>query len=118
MPRSKEETPMQYALLIYHKPGADDGLTEQERQAISAEYTALRGDSRMTGGAKLAPVETATTVRVADDDALVTDGPFAETVEHLAGFVIVEAPDKDAAIELAKAMPARTVEVRPLVEPG
>jgi hypothetical protein len=109
---------MQYALLIYHKPGADDGFTEQERQAISAEYQALRGDPRMTGGAKLAPVETATTVRAQDGDALVTDGPFADTKEVFGGYYLFEADDIDAAIEIAARMPAvrlgGSVEIRPV----
>jgi hypothetical protein len=109
---------MQYALLIYEAPGAYDGLTDQERQAISAEYFALRGDSRMTGGAKLAPVETATTVRVQEDDALVTDGPFADTKEVFAGYYLFEADDVDAAIEIARRVPAArlggSVEVRPM----
>jgi hypothetical protein len=109
---------LQYALLIYDKPGAYDGFTEQERQAISAEYLALRGDSRMTGGAKLAPVETATTVRVQDGEALVTDGPFADTKEVFGGFYLLEADDIDAAMEIAARMPAArlggSVEIRPV----
>jgi hypothetical protein len=109
---------VQYALLIYEKSGAYDGFTDEKRQAISAEYLALRGDSRMTGGAKLAPVETATTVRVQQGDALVTDGPFADTKEVFGGYYLLEADDVDAAMELAARMPAArlggSVEIRPV----
>jgi hypothetical protein len=109
---------MQYALLICEAPGAYDGLTDQERQAISAEYLALRGEAGMFGGAKLAPVETATTVRAADGDALVTDGPFADTKEVFGGYFLFEADDVDAALAIASRMPAvrfgGSVEIRPL----
>ncbi len=50
------------------------------------------------------------------DERLVTDGPFAETTEQLGGFYLVEAGDLDEALEYAKALPAVTVEVRPVVE--
>jgi hypothetical protein len=109
---------MQYALLIYEAPGATDEFTEQEQEAISAEYFALRGDARMSGGAKLAPVQTATTVRVREGEALVTDGPFADTKEVFGGFYLLEADDIDAAMEIAARMPAArlggSVEIRPV----
>jgi hypothetical protein len=109
---------VQYALLIHEKPGADEGLTEQERQAISAEYLALRGEAGMFAGARLAPVATATTIRVQDSDTLVTDGPFADTKEVFAGYYLFEADDVDAAIEIARRVPAArlggSVEVRPM----
>jgi hypothetical protein len=109
---------MQYALLVYEKPGADDRFSDQEREAITAEYTAIRGDSRVKAGARLAPADTATTVRVKDGDALVTDGPFADTKEVFGGYFLLEADDVDAALEIAARMPAArlggSVEVRPL----
>jgi hypothetical protein len=68
----------------------------------------------------LQPVEAATTVRVEDGRTLTTDGPFADTKEHLGGFFLLEADDLDAALEMAARIPAaRTggaVEVRPVVE--
>jgi hypothetical protein len=110
--------PLQYALLIYNKPDVYDGFTEQESQAVAAEYLAVRGDSRITSSAKLAPVETATTIRVQDGDALVTDGPFADTKEVFGGFYLLEADDIEAALELAARMPAArlggSVEIRPV----
>jgi hypothetical protein len=113
---------MQFALLIYGPEQEWANATEAERAKVYERYGAfsqlLAERDAVRGGAQLDLTSTASTVRKGETDTLVTDGPFAETVEHLAGFVIVEAPDKAAAIEYARAMPARTVEVRPLVEPG
>ena len=65
-------------------------------------------------------METATTVRVADGDTLVTDAPFPEMKEFFGGYYVVEADDLDAAVELAARIPAaRTggaIEIRPIVE--
>jgi hypothetical protein len=112
---------MEYALLIYEKPGAYDGLDESERQALIGEYWALRDDPRVVAGAGLTPVETATTVRVQDGETLVTDGPFADTKEVFGGYYVIEADDIDAAIEIAARCPAArlggSVEVRPVLEP-
>ena len=74
----------------------------------------------MTPGLQLASPETSTTVRVQDGRTLTTDGPFVETKEALGGYLIFEADDLDAAIELASRIPAArlggAVEVRPIVE--
>ncbi|MGH3264366.1 MAG: YciI family protein, partial [Trebonia sp.] len=72
---------MQYALLIYTKPGTVESLSPAEREALSAEYYALRDEPGMLGGAGLQPVTTATTLRLADGKPVVTDGPFADTKE-------------------------------------
>ena len=72
---------------------------------------------RMLGGNALQPTATATSVRVRNGERLVTDGPFAETKEQLAGFYLMEARDLNEAIQLAaKIPPARygSVEVRPI----
>jgi hypothetical protein len=112
---------MEYALLIYEKPGAYDGLSDDERAAVIGEYWALRDDPRVVAGAGLKPADTATTVRVAGDQSLVTDGPFADTKEVFGGWYVVEADDIDGAIEVASRCPAArlggSVEVRPLVGP-
>lgn len=113
---------MQYALLIYHLPGAAEALSDQEREANHREYQELRKRPEVTGGAALHPAETATTVRVQDGRTLVTDGPFADTKEIFAGFYLVEAEDLDAATELAALIPAAriggSVEIRPVVPQG
>jgi hypothetical protein len=111
---------VKYALLIYTKPESMDDLGDSERQAISSEYYALSDESGCLGGGHLQPIETATTVRVADGATLTTDGPFAETKEVFGGYYIFECSDLDAAIGIAARVPAArlggSVEVRPLVE--
>jgi hypothetical protein len=73
----------------------------------------------VVGGAALHPVETATTIRIQDEQVLVTDGPFADTKEIFAGFYLVEADDLDQATEIAARIPAvrlgGSVEIRPVV---
>jgi hypothetical protein len=69
--------------------------------------------------APLHPTSTATSVRVRDGKRLVTDGPFAETREHLGGFYLIDAKDLDEAIGIAARHPgarAGTVEIRPVME--
>ncbi len=111
---------MQYALLINELPGVFEALDAEEQEAVSAEYLAIRSDPRVIGGAHLAPAHTASTVRVKEGDALVTDGPFADTKEVFGGYFVLEADDLDAALEIAARIPAArmggAVEVRPLVE--
>lgn len=107
---------MRYALLIYENPGAHEGKSAEEREAITAEYMAMYDDGRVKSGAHLKPVETATVVR----EDLVTDGPFANTKEIFGGFFLIEADDLDGALEIAKRIPAQrfggAVEVRPIQE--
>ena len=114
---------MKYMLLIYHSEAAWDALSEAERQQVYLEYRKLREELGSRGqfvtGSQLQPVTTATTVRVRDGKDLVTDGPFAETHEQLAGYFLVEAKDLDEATGIAARIPSArtgTVEVRPLVE--
>jgi hypothetical protein len=111
---------MQYALLIYDRPGTYDELPDHEREAVFGEYFAISNESSVVGGAQLEPVETATTIRVKEGETLTTDGPFADTKEIFGGFFMVEADDIDAALELAARIPAArlggSVEVRPVVE--
>ena len=110
---------MQYALLIYTKPGTMEALSPADRDALSADYLALRKEPGMLGGAGLQPVTTATTVRLADGKPLVTDGPFADTKEVFGGFYVLEADDLDQATAMAARIPALrlggTIEVRPLL---
>ena len=114
---------MQYMLLIYGDSSTRaDSLSEADRNAMYAAYGAfteeLRGKGAMVGGDALAPTSTATTVRVRDDETLITDGPFAETKEQLGGFYLVEAADADEAIAIAARIPGArygVIEVRPVV---
>jgi hypothetical protein len=113
---------MKYLLQIYPGTAADDveHMPADERQAIVEEYLAIGRSPEVIGGEQLQPVETATTVRVENGEALLTDGPFVDAKEHLGGFCLVEAGDLDAALAIASRIPAArmggAVEVRPLVE--
>ena len=74
---------MRYMLLIYSTEAREefDALPEEEQNAIFGEYMAIQDEPDVIGGDQLQPTDTATTVRVADGEALTTDGPFAETKE-------------------------------------
>jgi hypothetical protein len=78
-------------------------MSEQERNGIIQEYFALTSELREEGGyvagAPLQPTTTATTVRVRDDERVMTDGPFAETKEQLGGYFRVEADSVYEALE-------------------
>ena len=109
---------MQYALLIFESPEGYTGMSDDDRAALSDEYSEIARDDRVTAGAQLQPVTTATTVRVQDGHALTTDGPFADTKEVFGGYYLVEADDLDAALEVAARIPAArfggAVEIRPV----
>ena len=113
---------MKYMLLIHSSsaPEAFDALAEDEQNAILGEYMAISEAPGVLGGDQLQPPETATTVRVQDGKTLTTDGPFVAVKEALGGWLVFEADDLDAAIELASRIPAArmggAVEVRPVVE--
>jgi hypothetical protein len=118
---------MKYVLLIHQvdaptprDPDAWAKLSEEEQQAVFADYQAINQTPGVTPGMGLQAAETATTVRVEDGKTLTTDGPFVAVKEALNGYLIYEADDLDAAIELAGRIPAArlggAVEVRPVQE--
>ena len=117
---------MKYLLLIHQgdtpTPGSDEWerLSEDEQKAIYGAYKAINETPGVTPGLWLQPPEAATTVRVQDGKTLTTDGPFVAIKEALGGYLLLEADDLDAAIELASRIPAASmggaVEVRPVVE--
>jgi hypothetical protein len=78
---------------------------ESQIPDVEAWVTANDAAGRRLDGERLAPVSTATTVRVRGGELLVTDGPFAETKEVIVGFDILECADLDEAIEVARAHP-------------
>ena len=96
-----------------------DEVTELDRLMSSwLEVTARDGAN--LHGSRLQPVREAATVRERAGELLVTDGPFAETKEQIAGYDVIECADLDAAIELAAAHPTArigTIEVRPFWQP-
>ena len=114
---------MRYAILIYVDPATYEGVSEAENQAEMGEYYALGPSFRERGwevsGEALQPVETATTVRIRNGKILTTDGPFAETKEHLGGFYVVDCENLDEAMEFARAVPdvkRGSIEIRPVVD--
>jgi hypothetical protein len=113
---------MQYLLLIY----TDETTTPEPGTAEAGEYfqgyidatTYYRESEVMVGGQPLQGVETATTVRVRDGKAQVTDGPFAETKETLGGYYLLDCKDLDQAIECAGRIPGArfgSIEIRPIM---
>jgi hypothetical protein len=113
---------MRYMLLIYRDEKVYERLSVQERGKTFQEafdYSeALRPSGFYQGGEPLEPTSTATTVRMQNGKALLTDGPFAETKEQLAGYTIVEAKDLDEALAFATRHPlvkaGLSIEVRPI----
>src|SRR5438045_2180016 len=114
---------MQYLLLIYYIEADWEKMSEAERQKVYGEYGKLREELRATsewlGGNQLQPVSTASTVRMKNSKPLITDGPFAETKEQLAGYFLVEAKNLDEALNIAARIPSvaigGSIEVRPVV---
>ncbi|HEX3094289.1 MAG TPA: YciI family protein [Candidatus Angelobacter sp.] len=112
---------MQYLLLIYSPESHLESMPEPERKKIYQQYRELIGelqkDGKFLGGHELHPTSSATTVRVRNGKKAVTDGPFAETKEHLGGYFLVEANDLDEALAMAARIPTATagsIEVRPV----
>ncbi len=113
---------MKYMLII---AGAEDGwshMSEADQAALYATVGAWWGEHSATGeildGYELQPPSTATTVRRSPNgEVTVTDGPFVEGKEMIAGYGIIDVPDLDAAIRLAGSWPGPDVlEIRPIVE--
>ena len=118
---------MKYLLLIHqgdaptpYTPDEWARLSEDEQNAVYADYQAINQTPGVVPGVQMQPPETATTVRVEDGKTLTTDGPFVAVKEALGGYFVFEADDLDAAIALAARVPAArlggAVEVRPVVE--
>jgi hypothetical protein len=117
---------MKYFLLIHQGttplPGsaAWDALSEEEKGAVYAAYKGLNETPGVTPGLQLQAPDTATTVRVQDGRTLTTDGPFVEIKEAVGGYLMFDADDLDAAIELASRIPAArmggAIEIRPIAE--
>jgi hypothetical protein len=113
---------MRYLLLINKDEARWDALDEAGRAEMMKRYTEygmkMVNAGIVKAGAILQPTRAATTVRVRGGKALLTDGPFAETSEQIAGFAIIEVADLDAALEWARGHPDAewgSVEVRPVV---
>lgn len=110
-----------YMLLLY--AGESDATEKARRDAEMPEWYALTQElvdaGIFRGSDRLAPFETATTVRVRSDETEILDGPFAITKEYLGGYYVLECDDLDNALKYAARMPVArygSVEVRPLME--
>ena len=114
---------MQYMLLIYGDEKVWQTMSEAEIHKVYEAYTAyskeLAASGALRGGSELAPIATATTVRVRNGKVLATDGPFAETKEQLGGYYLIDVPNLDEAIKWAAKIPSAaqgSIEVRPQTE--
>jgi hypothetical protein len=117
---------MKYLLLIHQGdtplPGTEEWerLSQDEQRAIYSDYQAVNQTPGVTPGLWLEPPEMATTIRVEDGATLTTDGPFVAVKEALGGYLVFEAENLDAAIDLASRIPAArlggAIEVRPVKE--
>ena len=114
---------MKYVLAIYGDEKARVSATAEQGIATMQAYDALTREMEaagvLVGGEGLQPSTSATTVRVRDGERLLTDGPFAETRETLAGFYLVDVDDLDAAIAWAAKIPHAahgSIEVRPVLD--
>lgn len=112
---------MQYMALIYGDEQAWAAFSDEERKSAYDLYRAFaRGAEAagvIAGGHELGPTRDATTVRVRNDETLVTDGPYAEVKEALGGYYLLECESMDEALEWAARIPGAehgAVEVRPV----
>jgi len=112
---------MKYACLVYYDEKKVYSMPKEEWRSLVGECLAygdeVRESGHFTGGDALLATNTATTVRVRSGRLSVTDGPFAETKEQLAGFYLIEARDLNEAIQVASRIPpARlgSIEIRPV----
>jgi hypothetical protein len=111
---------MKYLCLVYSDEDKLHSLPESPKdEECNAYANSLVDSGHLLGGEALESIKTATTVRVRQGKVSITDGPFAETKEQLAGFYYIEAKDLDEAIKIAAGIPpARvgSIEVRPVRE--
>jgi len=114
---------MKYMLLVHHDEEVFAKLSEINQKQMLEESVQLthklHADGQYLSASPLQPAATATIVRVRDGKLLVTDGPFIETREQIAGYFLIEAKNLEDAIAIAKRVPGAqigTVEVRPVKE--
>ncbi len=113
---------MRYLCAVYCEPGTLEALPADEKTALDRDSVAYDVELRRRGhyiaSDALQPVAAARTVRVRRGRATIVDGPFAETKEHLGGFILIEAKDIKEALAIAERIPMAkygTIEVRPVM---
>jgi len=107
---------VKYMLLIC----GDESAAEHAEDGCGGWSEEMLERGVLRGGGGLRPPSEATSVRVRDDEVLLTDGPFAEAKEQIGGFCIIECADLDEAVEIAAGHPAAgygTIEIRPIRQP-
>jgi len=114
---------MKYMLLVHHDEETFNRRSEAERTGLLRESVELANDLDASGkylsAAPLHPTSETVCIRVRDGKRLVTDGPFAETREQLGGYFLIDAKDRDEALEVAARIPGArigVVEVRQVTE--
>jgi hypothetical protein len=115
---------VKYIALVYNNPGAFEALSQSERDEMMTEADAYLNEFKesgelLGGGSALADPSTGKTVRVRDGVPAITDGPFAEAKEHLAGYYLLDVDSIERAAEIVTRDPAArfwAVEVRPVME--
>ena len=114
---------MNYLLLVHHNEDTFSKLAETTRKDMLAESIQLchqlHDKEQYVHASPLQPDATGIVVRLRNGKATVTDGPFVETKEQLAGYFLIEAQDRGDAVRIAKLVPGArigTVEVRPITE--
>ena len=112
---------MEYLILIYADESRYETMPEGQMASLMADFAsytqALEAAGVLRGGAELAPVGSATSVRVHNGKPVITDGPFAETKEQLGGYYLLDCAHLDEALAWAGRCPAAslgTIEVRPV----
>ena len=113
---------MKYMLMLIRDDEQWESLSDEQRDypAIGSWFMGLAAQGKLRGGEELHSSRTATTVSWPGGSPVVTDGPFMETKETIAGFGVVDVADLDEAIAIARTWPARghKVEVRPVIDHG
>lgn len=114
---------MKYVVLIYSNPATWEALSKDEVDGLMGEFDAqlkeVRESGEFVGGAALSPPGETKTVRVRDGVRAVTDGPFAEAKEQLAGYFVIDCENIERATEIAAADPNAhlgAVEVRAIID--
>jgi hypothetical protein len=112
---------VEYMALIYADEESWAGLSNEERTELRKQYDAFTNEAQhagvVLGGNELGATRDATTVRVRDQETLVTDGPYAEIKEALGGYYLFECASIDEAIDWAVRIPGAqhgSIEVRPV----
>jgi len=114
---------MKFMLIVHHDEAAFQKIAKEQRQQMLAESIELthqlHTNGQYTNASPLQPAATAVMVQVREGKPLVTDGPFIETREQVAGYFLIIARDFNEAVSIAGRVPGArigTVEVRPLIE--